>query len=190
MNAPHASSLHLRRFAWLLAALPLLASAGEPGAFTRVGEAETVFDAVGPAGFKMQGKTSALILRQEGGQLTLVVPLAGLETGIALRDRHLREKYLEVAKYPEAQLQVELTKLKLPEPGAKSAGEAEGTLQLHGVSRKVSFRYEISRQGETYSVVGTVPLNMSHYQIQKPSYLGVTVKPDVVVTSRFGLRRQ
>ncbi len=175
---------------WLVACgLPLIAAAGEPVRYSRSGEAETVFDAVGPAGFKLQGKTAALSVSQEGPLLRITVPLAGLETGISLRDRHLKEKYLEVARFPEAQLTVPLEKLKLPAAGASSSGETEGTLSLHGVTRTVPFRYQLTLRGDTYEVVGTLPLNLTHFQIQKPSYLGVTVKPDLVVTSRFKLQR-
>src|ERR1700730_891725 len=62
------------------------------------------FQASGPAGMTIEGTTAVLGLADQGDNIVITVPLANLTTGITLRDRHMKEKYLEVPKYPSATL--------------------------------------------------------------------------------------
>jgi polyisoprenoid-binding protein YceI len=143
------------------------------------------FDAMGPAGFKLQGKTSAVSVSETGGTVRVSVGLATLDTGIELRNRHMREKYLEVQKYPNAMLVVDRSTLRLPDEGRESTGSANGTITIHGQSRPVSFTYKVHRNREAFDVTGSVRVNMNDYGIQVPSYLGITVKPDVDIVAGF-----
>jgi hypothetical protein len=49
----------------------------------------------------------------------------------------------------------------------------------------VTFNYTAKKVGAGFAVDGTVHLNMKEYGIEVPSYLGVTVKPEVDVTAKF-----
>jgi polyisoprenoid-binding protein YceI len=113
------------------------------------------------------------------------VPLSNLATGIALRDRHMKEKYLEVQKYPDATLTVARSSLKVPPSGAHATADAPATLTLHGATRPVTVHYEASGEGDGLSVNGTFHVKMDEFGIAVPSYLGVTVKPDVDVHATF-----
>jgi polyisoprenoid-binding protein YceI len=151
----------------------------------RSGSSDVSFTAVGPAGLTIVGKTSELTIAHPGQTITLGVPLSTLTTGIALRDRHMKEKYLEVQKYPDAELQVARSALKIPEAGREASSDAMGTLKLHGQTRPAKFHYTTKRNGNNYAVQGSMRLNMQDYGISVPSYLGITVKPDVDVAVRF-----
>jgi polyisoprenoid-binding protein YceI len=168
----------------LLLALPLLAAA------TRVtGEPTAGFRGRGPGGFSLDGKTRQLRVEDDGKVLKIVVPLAGVQTGISLRDRHMRERYLEVDKYPDAVLEVPWSAVKLPEDGQTSEGTAPGKMSLHGKSHDVQVKYRIVRTGNRYQVTGNVPLNITDYGIEVPSYLGITVQPDVEASASFTAER-
>lgn len=176
----------MRRLSSLLSlavalSLPTLAEA----AFVRMGDAAAAFVAVGPAGLKIEGKTSELDVAEVDGSVKVGVPLANLDTGISLRNKHMREKYLEVAKYPRAELTVDKSSLKLPADGAEVAGTANGTMTIHGQSKPVMVQYVARRSNGTYAVTGTTRLNIKDYGIEVPSYLGATVKPEVDVSVRF-----
>src|SRR5580698_6245660 len=69
-------------------------------------DAHVVFDAAGPAGLKIEGTTSDLNVAEDSGNVVITVPLANLTTGISLRDHHMRDKYLEVPKFPAAVLTI------------------------------------------------------------------------------------
>jgi polyisoprenoid-binding protein YceI len=152
----------------------------------REGDARVAFTAVGPGGLKFEGVSSDLRVAEEGSDVTVVVPLAGFKTGIDLRDRHMREKYLQVAQFPEAKLVVPRSSLKFPAGGAPVSAEGHGTLTLHGQTKPVTFQYTAKPSAPTkYEVEAKTRVNVKEYGIEVPSYLGVTVKPDIDVAVKF-----
>jgi polyisoprenoid-binding protein YceI len=164
----------------LLLALPLLAAA------TRVtGEPSAGFHGRGPGGFGLDGKTNQLRVEDDGTTLKITVPLGTLQTGIALRDRHMREKYLQVDKYPDAVLEVPWSGVKLPGDGQTGEGTAPGKMTIHGKSKDVQVKYRIVRAGNRYQVTGNVPVNLKDYDIEAPSYMGLTVQPDIETSASF-----
>ncbi len=154
-------------------------------ALVRSGSSTVSFTAAGPAGMSIVGTTSDLAIADNGTDVAVTVPLARLTTGISLRDDHMRQKYLEVPTYPVAVLHVARSSLTFPPQGAAS-GSATGTLTLHGVTRPLAFSYTAERGGDgSYSVRSSAALDMRDYGIAVPSYLGVTVKPNVTLDVRF-----
>jgi len=168
----------------LLLAVPLLAAA------TRLtGEPSAGFHGRGPGGFGVDGKTNQLRVEDDGTTLKITVPLAGLQTGIGLRDRHMREKYLQVDKYPDAVLEVPWSGVKLPGDGQTGEGTAPGKMTIHGKTKDVQVKYRIARTGTRYQVTGNVPLNLKDYDIEVPSYMGVTVQPNIETSASFTAER-
>jgi polyisoprenoid-binding protein YceI len=163
----------------------LVVPGGSEAALGVTGAPHASFVAVGPGGMKILGSTSDLGINDDGSTLTVTVSLSRLATGIGLRDSHMREKYLEVAKYPDARLVVSRSALHIPTDSAASDADAPGELSLHGAKRKVTFHYHADRSAGKIHVTGTVRLDMRDYAISVPSYLGVTVKPAVDVNADF-----
>ncbi len=147
--------------------------------------ASVSFTAIGPAGLKIVGTTSSLALKDDAQKIAVTVPLAGLKTGIDLRDKHMREKYLQVDQFPTAELEVPRSALKLPADGSNAAGSAQGTIKIHGKSKPVTFQYSAKRAGNKYDVTGNLQVNVKDFAIEIPSYMGVTVKPEVDVAVKF-----
>ena len=168
-----------------LAACCLTSSQSFAKPFQTQGVASARFHATGPAGLKIEGTTAEMSLKDDDTTLTIVVHLASFDTGIALRNRHMREKYLQVDKYPDAVLTVTKASVSLPAEGNPTTADAPGKLALHGKEQATSIHYEIVRHGETLEVVGKLALNINDYGIETPSYLGVSVKPAVEVDVRF-----
>ncbi len=165
----------------------LFAPSVADAALERTGTPSVVFTALGPAGLKIEGKTSELEVAEAAAAVKVTVPLANLDTGISLRNRHMREKYLEVGKFPNAELLVQRSALKLPAAGADVSAVADGQITIHGQTKPVSFRYQARRAGETYEVQGTMHVEMNEFGVSVPSYLGVTVKPGVDIAVKFSV---
>ena len=163
-----------------LTALLLLAELAS-AAWTVQGKRSASFKAIGPGGLSIVGNGSDVAVKDNGDAVAISVGLNSLKTGIDMRDRHMKEKYLETSKYPSAVLQVEKAKLKVPTSGA----DIEGKLSLHGVTRTVRVHYSANGSVNKAAVSGTVRVNMKEFGINVPSYLGVTVKPDVDVSVQF-----
>jgi polyisoprenoid-binding protein YceI len=162
-----------------LAALVLLATTAL--ADLRVSKVnELQFNATGPAGLKIAGQTTKLEVTEAGDQVTLRVPLDTVDTGIELRNSHMKEKYLETGKFPVAELKVPRAALK------EGAGQkTTGTFTVHGQAREVTVTYDVTRTADGLEVKASFDLNINNHGITVPSYLGVTVKPDMKVVASF-----
>lgn len=109
---------------------------------------------------------------------TLTVALQMITTGIELRDEHLKEKYLEVAKFPEATLVIE---------GVSIQGDRfEGRLILHGVEQKISGTKEV--KSDLSSVKAAFDIKLTDFKITIPSFQGITVADVVTVTAKLNLK--
>jgi polyisoprenoid-binding protein YceI len=118
---------------------------------------------------------------------SLAVDLRTLDTGIDLRNEHLRERYLEVSKapgYDNAILSdIDLKGVDPVTPEGK--GSFTGSLALHGVKNTVTGSVEARKAGAGIRVKATFPVNLADFHIDEPSYLGVGVKDTVQVEVAF-----
>jgi polyisoprenoid-binding protein YceI len=109
--------------------------------------------------------------------------LATIDTGISLRNQHLRENYLEVAKGDGFNKAV-LSDIHLSEVGGEAFDGTTpftGTLLLHGVKHPVTGTMEIHREGEGRRVRAEFPLILTDFAVTPPEYLGVGVGTKLLV---------
>lgn len=114
---------------------------------------------------------------------SLAVDLRTLDTGIALRNEHLRNRYLETSRGGGFEV-AELAELRLEDADAESfEGRTSftGTLRLHGVQRAIAGRANIRREASLLRVEAEFALDLAAFGIEKPQYLGVGVKNEVQV---------
>jgi polyisoprenoid-binding protein YceI len=119
------------------------------------------------------------------GELT--VDLTTLDTGISLRNTHMRDNYLEVGK-GEGYAQAVLSDIALAE-GDPATFEGKthftGTLRLHGQRKPIEGEARLQRRGSAVAVEATFPVVLQDFGIAKPRYLGVGVRDQVEVRVRF-----
>ena len=122
---------------------------------------------------------------------SLAVDLRTLDTGINLRNEHLRDSYLEVAKGPgfdTATLSdIDLKGVDPDRPDGK--GSFTGALRLHGVTKTVTGTIDVRQAGTDVHVRASFPVTLADYSIRKPRYLGVGVKDTVTVEVAFAVTR-
>lgn len=145
-------------------------------------------------GGSFDAATSAIsgTLRQTGPEAsyagTLRVDLVPLDTGIELRNNHLRETYLEVARgerFRHAALTgIELA-APLPPDAARHQTPFSGTLSLHGVERAIAGKAELSRRDGRLRVEAAFSLSLKVFDIPAPRYLGVGVRDEVGILVTF-----
>ncbi len=140
-------------------------NAGLPvdGSFTGL-QADIRFDPANPA----------------AGQLTARVPADSIQTGIALRDRHLRQPdYFDTARYPD----IRMVSKALRATG-KNTYEADFELTLKGTTRtvKVPFRFEPRAVKGGGTLRGSFTLNRRDYGIGSGSWL---LSDEVTITLRL-----
>jgi len=123
----------------------------------------------------------------DGGKATGVVTVDGdvvsgsfacqlddFTTGIALRDRHMREKYLETGKHPVAVITIDPVDLG---KGTRWTGK----LTLKGVTKPIAG--DATRAGPK-AFAASFDVNLDDFPVGVPSYLGVTVAKTVHVAVR------
>jgi polyisoprenoid-binding protein YceI len=116
-----------------------------------------------------------------GGDLS--VALATLDTGIDLRNEHLRRKYLQVDRgqgFDQAVLSA-ISLGGVDPRGVQGRTRFTGTLLLHGISRPVAGEATVRRDGNAVRVEASFPVSVSEFGIEKPRYLGVGVTDQVTV---------
>lgn len=166
-----------------LAGVAFIASSARADETLRVTSGEIAILCPLTVGGSFEAKTTALageVTPSAGGAVkgALVVELMKLETGISLRDRHLRNNYLEVQKganFAVAKLEnIKVEKL----PGKTTF---RGMLTLHGQQREVTGTADVQQDGKGYKLTATFPVRVSAFQIPEPTYLGVGVQDEVTV---------
>lgn len=137
------------------------------------------FFATGSPGFlSIEGKTTDITLVDDGEQLAFTVPIASVDTGIALRDQHMRDKYVQADQFPDLVLVLPRSAVAFPaEKGRMSEGTVEATFTTHGVALPVTVTYTAKRKTESWTVSASFPFDVSKHGIEIPSYMGVTIDP-------------
>lgn len=156
--------------------------------------------------FLAVGKPAMLKINGTGGKVkgllevenTLVkgslnVPLQDMTTGIALRDEHMKKKYLETDKFPDATLQI--TDFKMEKDFFNSTGSQKnvpfkGKLTIHGVEKDVEGTADIESSDSLVLVQAKANTNITAHKIDLPSYLGVKVADEVAIQTELKIKKQ
>lgn len=129
---------------------------------------------------KGEGVGASGELHEENGLISgeIEFELKSLKTGIDLRDEHLKNKYLEVDKFPTAK--VTISSLKLPVK-INDSFKFSGVLNLHGVSQPIEGSAEVSGAASAQFIKSEFKINLSQFKIDIPSFKGITVAEEVLV---------
>ena len=139
----------------------------------------------GPAGLRIEAKTSKIEFSSDESTLTFTAAIARLETGIDLRDRHLRQM-LAADAFPSVVLRVPRSAVALPGEREPSEGVAQGELTLRGSSRPVAVHYRAEVLGASVTRVrGFFKLDLRDFEVAPPSYLRLAVSPQVEIEAEL-----
>lgn len=103
-------------------------------------------------------------------QLYFEVDLNTLDTGIGLRNRHMRENYLETDQYPLTWFKGRLVRAEKGTDGRYQV-QADGTMFIHGVEQPKSVGGTITRDGDVYHITSGFEVKLSDYKIKIPSIM-------------------
>lgn len=106
------------------------------------------------------------------------VDLNTLETGIAKRDKDMRET-LETGEYPFAEFYGKLVTSFNPDSNNEQQVTVEGTFTIHGISRDISVDGTLSRTGDGLRLEADWTLDMTDYEIKPPGILFYRVSEDI-----------
>ena len=120
-------------------------------------------------------------------EIWLEVDLASLDTGIGLRNRHMRDRYLETAKYPYATFRGTIVRSEA-DPAVAYRVTARGTLTIHGVARPRDLTCRVEPRSPGYRAQCAFEVLLSDHQIEIPKVMflklanEISLELDFVVT--------
>ena len=145
-------------------------------------ESQADFYSVGvPSMLKIHGTTKAVTgsLKKSTTQLSgeFKIQLDTFETGMSLRDKHMKEKTFEVEKYPVATLVLDpiLLKDKIDAPIPFTA-----KLTFHGVEKPISGEVNLKQSDEkTLQYVAKFEIKLTDFKIAPPEFAGMRIQDAV-----------
>jgi polyisoprenoid-binding protein YceI len=154
---------------------------------------DSAFVAVGKPGFiKINGKgtgvTGTLSLAGKNVSGDLTFPVDTLNTGVGLRDKHMKDEFLETQKFPQARLVLKSVQLN-GDPTADGFSQKQvpftGVFTVHGVSRPLTGVIDVATSGGKTTGDAQFTVKMSEYGFREAKYLGMSVNDEVQVRSHI-----
>jgi polyisoprenoid-binding protein YceI len=134
------------------------------------------------------GDSLAAGMNCDSSSLFFEVDLASLDTGIGLRNRHMRENYLETDKFAYASFLGRLTDVDLCGPDS-SLVRASGTMSIHGVSNPFEVGCTLVPTSQGYRVQAAFVVRLSDYEIDVPSLMFMKISEDIALRLDFVVAR-
>jgi len=100
----------------------------------------------------------------------LEVDLNTLDTGIGLRNRHMRENYLETEKYPFTYFKGRITSAVASDSGFTKVN-ADGKIFIHGVEKAIQVAGKLTPLADGFRIECKFIVKLSDFNIEIPSIM-------------------
>ncbi len=161
-------------------------------------ESSVEFLAIGnPSALKIKGTKAKVqgdvTLKANVISAKLKVDLNEFETGIEMRDEHLKENYLETHKPENRFALIEIIDMTLPLDYLKSSKDFEspfkGQLTLRGVTKEIIGKISFTpyKKGSLVLTTSQFSIKLTNFNIEVPSFVGITVTEDVNIEVKLPL---
>jgi polyisoprenoid-binding protein YceI len=188
--------LNISRVIILLSLLGLSTEAATQKVELLKEKSSVTFVAIGrPSAMKIHGENAkpegSLLFSVDGaGSGQIKVDLDEFTTGMSLRDRHMKEKYLETNKDGNKFATIEISKVDFPSDfwSSQKTGEFtfQGTLALHGSKKAIEGKLKVTeRKLDQLQGSSAFSIKLTDYGIQIPSFSGITVAENVEIQVSF-----
>lgn len=114
-------------------------------------------------------------------QLEATVPVQSLDTGMKLRDKHMRTSVFTDSdgERPDIQFRAERSVCTASGRGGKANCRLNGDLAIRGTFRPFVIELTVTERGNTLLVSGDAIVKLSSYGIEPPSQFGVKTSDEV-----------
>lgn len=121
--------------------------------------------------------------------LDFYVDLNTLDTGIGLRNKHMRDNYLETEEYPFAEFTGKMNSIPTLNPGAQIPVTAIGSFKIHGVERQIEVKGTLSKNSKgELELQGGFDILLSDYNISIPKLVFYELAEKQEVTFKATLK--
>lgn len=119
-------------------------------------------------------------------QLYFEVDLNTLDTGIGLRNRHMRENYLETDKYQFTYFEGKIDSIKLLSEN-KYEVLVSGKMSIHGVTKDISLNGTIIKDEKNIQIESNFSVALSDYKIEIPKLMFMKIDENMKLVLDFHL---
>ncbi len=177
---------------FIVVAILFSGSMGTEAAVLKRDSGKTEFLAVvKPTGIRINGKGAGpeghldLIADETGVTMSgrIEVDLNSLDTGMALRNRHMKDNYLETSKFPAAVLT--LNEVKISKEHLRSGGQftIPAQLNVRGTDQSVLVSMSLRPEADQIRAVSSFKIKITEFGMKQPTFAGLTVTDEVEVTA-------
>jgi polyisoprenoid-binding protein YceI len=117
-------------------------------------------------------------------ELYFEVDLNSLDTGIGLRNRHMRENYLETDTYPLTHFTGKLIEAEKSDRGEYIV-RAEGQFFVHGITRKVTINATMAPVENGFNITSNFIIALTDYNIEVPQLMFFKIDENMTVDLNF-----
>lgn len=122
----------------------------------------------------------------DNSELYFLVELTTLDTGIGLRNRHMRENYLHTDEYPRAEFTGAITK-------ADKKGDSwdvivEGVMKIHGKDKKMKVNGKMTKTTNGFRIQANFIVKLSDHNIEIPSLMVSKIDENMKLKVDFFLK--
>jgi polyisoprenoid-binding protein YceI len=146
--------------------------------------AEDTYDTFDGKTNKVSGTIVADAAAATSASVTLTVDLGSLDTGVGLRNKEMRERYLETGKFPQGVFKsVSVAGPAVIPPNSPVEIRVTGDFTLHGVTKRMTIpvRVVVIPDGNQVHATTTFNVKMPEFGIHVPKNVLVTVNDEVPV---------
>ena len=131
---------------------------------------------------------SGTVVLDSNGNLASLVLIKGFKFPIALMQEHFNENYIESDRYPKAVLKGSLANYTAVANGNKFTFTFNGTLELHGKTKNVSFPVTLNNTKGSIAIDAAFNVNPADFDILIPSVVRKKIASEIQVTVHGDLK--
>ena len=121
----------------------------------------------------------------DSSAFSLKVDLRTLDTGIEMRNRHMRDNYLETDKYPYAVYEGKLVQAEKNKEGGFFEVVVEGIMEIHGKQNPLTVSGTVNGTGDLYEITCQAEIKLGDFDIKIPQLLIMKISEVIKLELNF-----
>jgi polyisoprenoid-binding protein YceI len=118
-------------------------------------------------------------------ELYFEVDLNSLDTGIGLRNRHMRENYLHTDKFPMTSFEGKITEAVM-ETNDRYKVTVKGKITIHGKTKEITAEgYVTTNHSGSYRIQSKFVINLTDYDIEVPQMMVMKIDEEMDMVLDF-----
>ena len=123
----------------------------------------------------------------KNSELYFEVDLNSLDTGIGLRNRHMRENYLETDRFPLTHYKGKIISSNVVNDTTVSV-KAEGVIFIHGIEQPLVVTANLFNKSDGYRIQTNFIVKLSDFQIEIPSIMFYKINENMALRCNFYIK--